>query len=170
MTKNRWMGIAVAFVFVLNIVLLFMLWLSMQGQRTPQLPPRREPGEKMRAILKSDLGLSELQIEQFEKSRKQHQRQSLVFLNDIKNLKGEMFNELFETKPDSVKVTTLIDSIGEKQKQLERLTYEHFAALKDVCGDDQQQQQLRLIIDDFFRPPHEPPPGRPRRSSGRPVR
>ena len=161
-TNNRWMGVTIVLLVILNISALAFMWVKM-GQK----PKGPRPGlvaneqEKVSKIFKQELGLDDEQIEQFLKHRENHRSVSQEIQHEIQVLKEEMLNELFHDQVDTNTVARLTDEIAEKSKEMERLTFDHFAKLKKLCGE-QQQELLQKLLDDFFRQQRlqsGPPPG-----------
>jgi hypothetical protein len=99
-----------------------------------------------------------LQREHFQKTKALH--------DHIRDLKRELFNELSVSAPDTVKAGRLAEEIGARQRELEKITFYHFLALKRLCVPEQQNKLDRLfdelvrMMDPQRRPP--PPDGRTR--------
>lgn len=166
--KKSWLLIATIVLVIMNISILALVWImiSKKPEARGPLPGAGTP-EKLVHFLRQDLKLDEPQVKQFLKQRQEHRMKSEQILKTIHSLKKEMFDELFKEQPDTVKVNQLIDSIGEKQKEIDRLTFNHFAELKKLCGE-QQQEKLQKILDEFFHQQRLPRPGEPGPPANRP--
>ncbi len=169
-SKQRFMLLALVLLAILNLFTLSFIWFRMQRPAPP--PKRPEDQEQVIRLLKDELNLNDLQVEAFLQQRRAFQTASRHVLDTLHVLKQAMFAELFKEQPDSVRVDHLIRQIGEQEKAKERLTFEHFAKLKELLGD-QQQDRLQRLLEDFYRrsnapqPPRRRPPGD---SSNRPPR
>jgi len=166
--NSRWMVAAVVLLVVLNISALALMWLKI-GQK-PEPPGSefvRNNQNKVILFFKDELGLDDEQIELFLEHRKDHQVQSRKIRDDIQILKEEMLNELFLEQPDTARVARLIVAIGVHQMELEQLTFDHFANLKELCGEP-QQERLQKLLKEFFQQQHRPRPGMPQPRGDRP--
>lgn len=152
-TKNKLTVFTIALLLVINLCTLMIIW---YGGREIFWPPRTErpPENEDRVVffLKNELGLNHSQVLEYRRLRLQHLRQSREINDDIRRLKRELLDQLFSEHVDSQKVTLLIQSIGEKQKIVERITFDHFLEMKKLCGEG-QQVKLRRLLDDSFSPP-----------------
>jgi DNA-binding transcriptional MerR regulator len=165
--KNRWVVFTIALLVILNVATLSFMWIQMAKE--PPRPGRTDAAHDQERIIrffKEELGLNDKQIKVFLQHRENHRIASERILADTQHLKQEMFNELFHEQPDTAKVERLIDEIGEKQKEMERLTFNYFAELKQLCGE-RQQERLQKLLDEFFRE-HAPPSGGPAPPDRRP--
>jgi hypothetical protein len=70
--------------------------------------------------------------------------------------------ETSEGRPDTVAIGRAARAIAERQYEVERLTFLHFAELKELVGDD-RDGRLKSLLDEMFmrqgedRPPRRPP-------------
>ena len=148
---------------VLNISTVSMLWLNQnRGPGAP--PPRGKERQDHRTLefLQRELDLTDEQILQYNQLRQEHAEQTRVLINDIRRLKQEMMDEMFYDEPDTTKAMEIANLISKKQTEVERITFNHFLDLKELCGME-QVDKLRGLVDEFFRrnlPPgqQEPPP------------
>ena len=79
-----------------------------------------------------------------------HSQQIRVLTGDVRKLKKEMMDEIFNESPDTTKAMHIADMIGEEQKKIERITFQHFLDLKELCGKE-QVGKLQRLVDEFFR-------------------
>ncbi len=163
LTKKRYTFWIIFLLVVLNISTVSMLWLIYTRKPAGQLHARI-PQEDHRTLqfLQKELDLTDTQIQQYEQLRQTHAEKIRHLINDIRQLKKEMMDEVFSNNPDSAKMAEIAGLIGNKQAEIERLTFEHFLDLKKLCGKD-QVGKLQRLLDEFFKrnpPPREqaPPP------------
>ena len=136
---------------VLNISTISMLWLNQnRGPGAP--PPRGKERQDNRTLefLQKELDLTDEQILQYDQLRQTHAEQTRVLIDDIRRLKQEMMDEMFYDEPDTAKAMQLADLIGEKQTEVEQITFDHFLDLKKLCGTE-KIGKLRGLVDEFFR-------------------
>lgn len=165
-TKNRLTAITIVLLVVFNITTLAIIW-------SDRIPPPVRPdgvrpaGQRIRTVmfLKRELGLDEQQVREYRKFRLQHRNQMRKLNDEILGLKKELLDQLFYDQIDEKKVEKILDSIGDRQRQVERLKFDHFNDLKKLCGEG-QQEKLRRLFGELFRPHDHPPQferGRPPR-------
>jgi len=161
-TKKRFTFWAIILLVILNVFTISLLWLN-QYSRPVAPPPLREPKEDQRTLqfLQKELSLTDVQIHQYDELRRVHAEQTRVLVNQIRQLKKDMMDEIFNYELDTLKAMQIADLIGKKQTELERITFKHFLDLKELCGKE-QLNKLQGLMDEFFRrnPPqrHEAPP------------
>lgn len=169
--KKRFTLWTIVLLVILNIATISMLWLD-QNNRPIAPPPLRAPQQDQRTLqfLQEELNLTDAQIQQYDQLRQAHAKQTRGLINDIRRLKQKMMDEIFNDEPDSTKAKEIAGLIGEKQTAVERITFNHFLDLKELCGKD-QIGKLKGLIDEFFR--SNPPPGqqepRPPHGNYRPM-
>ena len=183
--KNRILAIAVVALLIINIALLAFLWTNRPPK--PPFPPDRERGEKMdkdrmqkdgrpedpgfdkkipapggpKEFLKHELNFTDKQNQDYEKLIEQHQSDIRAIREKMMKDRDNFWNGLSATKGDSVNISASI--IGEDQKQLELVTFNHFKKVRDLCTDD-QKKKFDKVINDALRMmagPGGPPPGGP---------
>ena len=165
-TKNRATVTTIILLIVINVFTLLIIWFDGRGIfGPPRMEPPRENDDRMAFFLKNELGLNEAQVQQYHQLRQKHLEQTREINENIHHLKKELLDQLFSDRVDSQKVNKLIQSIGEKQKIAERITFNHFLEMKNLCGEG-QQEKLHRLLDEFFRPPR--PQGPPDMEDPRP--
>jgi Spy/CpxP family protein refolding chaperone len=165
--KKRLTFWGVALLVVMNISALATIWFQRHRPnaflRGPeQRPPGREPraDDRINTFLKHELGLTETQIGKFVSLQREHFRSAKAIHDRIRDLKRDLFNELSASTPDTVKADRLADEIGMQQRELEKLTFYHFLALKRVCTPE-QRKKLDTLFGELLRmlnPQRRPPP------------
>jgi Spy/CpxP family protein refolding chaperone len=174
-TKNRFTFWTIVILVILNISTISMLWFN-QNRRIGASPQIREPRQDQRTLqfLQKELNLTDEQIQQYDQLRQTHAEQTRLLVNDVRDSKREMMNEIFNDEPDIARAMQIADLIGKKQTELERITFKHFSDLKELCGKE-QLDKLHELMDEFFRrnPPEghqEPPPHQQDRTMNPPPR
>jgi len=152
-TKNKFTVITIVLLILINIFTLLIIWFGgrdILGPPRMELPP--ENADRMVFFLKNELGLNEAQVQEYRQLRLKFLEQTREIIDEVQSLKRELLDQLFSDRIDNQKVNQLIQSIGEKQKIAERITFNHFLEMKNLCSEG-QQERLRRLLDEFFRPP-----------------
>jgi protein CpxP len=153
---------------ILNLVSLGLIWYQHYTRPAPPPPPppRPESREKAEALFARELRLSEDQALRFHELRARHFLATESLRLEIYPLAKSMLDELFSPSPDMAKVQALSESIGRKQAEFERIVFDHFRDLKQLCRPDQQKKLQSLIYESLetakLKPPPPPGPREPR--------
>jgi protein CpxP len=148
-TKNRWAFISIVILVILNIFTLTLLWFFHFRQPNRVPPPFDRRAARVERFLERELKLSPKQAEEFSKLRRQHFEASIAVMNEIRQLKEKMMNEVFSQAPDSTTVKNLANQIGDKEAEREWLLYKHFRELRNVCTPE-QRVKLEKIFQKIF--------------------
>ncbi len=176
--KNKILAIAVVALLVINIGLLAFLWLH--RPHMPPNPPERERGDIMdkerdrmpddkdrkvltqggpKEFLSHELNFSDKQIQDYDKLIEQHQK-------DIKAIRESMQKDrdsFWDGLSGSGSPESAASKIGDDQKQLELITFNHFKKVRELCTDE-QKKKFDKVINEALRMmagPGGPPPGGP---------
>ena len=158
--KNRFVRWTIIILVLLNLSTLAMLWFV--STRRPAGPPDhpRQRDEAAARFLQEELQLSDAQFQEYQRLRDDHRKRAENINREMMDLKQEMLGELFNTHPDTARALALTRFIGAIQAELERITFNHFLELRDLCGIE-QRDKLERLLRDFFRQSHVGnPPGR----------
>ncbi|MBN2011732.1 periplasmic heavy metal sensor [candidate division KSB1 bacterium] len=157
--KNKLSVWLIALLVILNIATVSMFWINFNRNPMRQTPFGLQPPEQRTLqFLQQELGLTDAQIKLYDQLRQAHAKQTRPLLQNIRQLKRQMMDEIFSSEPDSGKVVEFTRRIGDIQAEIERLTFEHFLDLKKLCGEN-QVDKLQELLDEFFR--RNPAPGQP---------
>jgi len=170
MDRSKFLVLAIIFLFVLNLLTLGYLLLGkhapppMQNfdERVEPLDrrvdgPGRDKPQKPDGMIISKLKLNETQIKKFEGLKKEHRRQVEDIQFASKKLHDEYYGLLKADPVDSVKANNLLEQISVNQKQLDKVTFEHFSKIKDIC-DTEQKELFAHFIDEISRSFNRIPP------------
>lgn len=166
--QKRFLGFMVGLLVVLNVALLTLLWLGRPANR-PGLPGGRKmqtDRPPMEQMLRQELGFDDQQIRTYLDLREKHQQQFVKLNGQMQQVKKQMFDQVFEENPDSTLSTELLEKSVQLQQQIDRITYAHLLALKNLCKADQQGQLKKLVAEVFKM--NGPQPGRPGKPGARP--
>lgn len=161
--KTRFLGLLVVLLIILNTTLLALIWvqkLKPPSHRPPH-PQHRSMDEnsgEMRRFLEAELGFDESQSEEYLLLRRRHRERIEELSRELNSVKKEMFDTVLEEDTRPTLSDSLLDLSLEKQAEIERLTFQHFLDLKELC-EPGQQEKLKLLMHELFRR-RPPPPGR----------
>ncbi len=165
--QKQYSTIAIVILIVMNLGLTALLWLG-RPQNQPWPAERRSPRKdknKIGQLLKQELNFDDSQVKQYLDLQYQH-RQSMIKLDtEIREMKHQMFDAVLLDRQEQMFPDSLLIIIQEKQAQIERLTYQHFMDLKELCRTD-QQDQLRFLMHEYLRPQAPPEGHRPPKKGG----
>jgi periplasmic protein CpxP/Spy len=163
--QTRFLRIAVFILFLMNLMALTLLWIGRPEGKVPHSDPQDpvEEIQQIRQMLNRAMGFDELQIDQYLELREDHHKQTLLLSAEIRRLKKQMFDEVLKEIHQDELSDSLLVLTQEKQAQIEKLTFQHFLALKEMCKPE-QRKNLKLLMQELFRQP--PPSGM--HPSGRP--
>lgn len=166
MKSQVWKNAVIGLLVVLNIAVLTTLWLQQRSASsksdtgdTRLLPPGPEhlpPPPGMDRTIIDILELDRDQQETFRKLKQEHRWRAGQLEEEIRKLKGE----LLETVPEgnATAADSLAALIGEKQTEMEKALYRHFADLREICREDQLDRMDDLMVRAGRRILPPPPP------------
>ncbi len=159
--KQKMPMLVIVLLVILNAFTLYIIW-DMQKNKPVAGLPLGPPAQRTSRFLQSELGLSDQQMQQLDRIRQQHARKAQNINVEIRTLKKQLMDLVFEDTVDSALVKMLSEQIGDKQTEMERLTFAHFQELKTFC-EANQVDKLRQLVGEFFQmhPPQGQEGGRP---------
>lgn len=156
-TQKRYLIIVIVVLVILNLGTLLILWMGKpsrpKGKGGPSSPKQEQA--RLEQLLNKELGFDENQVQQYLKLRHDHQVQSRMLTERIRELKKQMFDEVFKEKPQQLS-DSLLNLVQAKQAEIEQVTFQHFLDLKKLCKPE-QQDKLKLLMHEVFR--KNSPPG-----------
>jgi hypothetical protein len=142
MRNNKPLIVTIIILVILNITTLTFLWLGRPLHRNERL--ERPNVER---YLHRKLNLSHSQQQNFQLARAEHFEKTSRLMDVI----GKTRHELSKTESDNhQKIDSLLESISQNNKDLERLNFKHFKKLKSFC-DDVQKPQFDSIMNEMMR-------------------
>lgn len=159
MNKTTLLTIAVIGLLLLNAAMLVFMF----TQWPPQGPPHGGKGGAADLIIEK-LKLDDKQQLQFAELRKQHHSRVEALQEGDRDLHRQLFDLLKQDNADKAKADSLIMLMGENNRNIQLVTYNHFAELRKICNDE-QKKLYDATIDEIIRfmmpPPGERrPPGK----------
>ncbi|MBC8186107.1 periplasmic heavy metal sensor [candidate division KSB1 bacterium] len=148
-SKKRFSLWTIVLLIGLNLFTLSIIWFNqiIKPGEFPRRPPRQS--EKPLQLLQEELDLSDEQIKRYDLLRRDHHQQTQILIREIPRLKREMMDEIFKSNADTLKVMEISKLIGEKQTEIEQVTFDHLLDLKELCGE-KQAAKLHGLLEEFF--------------------
>ncbi|CAG5008537.1 hypothetical protein DYBT9275_04296 [Dyadobacter sp. CECT 9275] len=135
MSKIRLLGIAVGFLLVLNLVILFLLVNEKGRVPFPGMPEHDR--EHPKRIIIEQLDFDKDQVMQYEKLIQEHRRAVTELEGQIRETKKNLYLTLRDQKQTGR--DSLENRLGDLQKLMEAVHYNHFAAIRNLCKPAQLQ-------------------------------
>lgn len=156
--KTKLLTGLVMVLLLLNLTTLAGIWRMMDWKHFRLMPP---PPPSPKAFLIEKLGLNEDQQEVFEELREEHFSQMTALRTEIRQEKEALYDLLKNPEIDTATSYRHFSAIMSKEERLEKITFEHFRKLREVCNEE-QKQHFDIIIDHVLQMVmHGPPqPGR----------
>ena len=164
--QNRNLKMAVMILVVLNILALTFLWLGRPKNHPPEEFLRNpiEDNRRIMVMLKDELGFDDRQAEEYLELRKNHRIAVDKLEREIRRIKKQMFDEALKEGTNIAISDSLLNLAQTKQAEIEKLTFQHFVELKNLCGPE-QKDKLQNLIHKILQPKPKgnvPPPPHPK--------
>lgn len=140
---NKKAKITIALLVLLNLVLMTFLYLG-----KPNPPKHKQPKD----IIIEKLGFDKSQKEEFKTLIIEHRKNVKNLQDEIAHYKTILYQEINKNK------TNINDSIsaiiGLKFQELEKVHFNHFLEIKNICKEEQKEkfQDLTKHLQTIFRP------------------
>ncbi len=124
----------------------------------PHKERKNEDYHDVAGVLQRELGLTELQVEQFKKLRTDVFAKESDLSVVIRAERDSMNVLMFSKNTDSTVVKNLAREVAENEFAMEMLRYQQAHALKSICSPEQMNKFDKLVIEirDYFRPDNLP--------------
>ena len=136
----RWLAIALV---ILNIALCISVGMQFNEKKNT---PNCKPND----FIINSLQFNTDQIGQFEKLRTAHHDSVEILLKEGKELRKLYFSYLKYKHELGGNEDSLLIAIGNNQQQIEKVTFNHFSKLRNICSD-KQKKKFDIIIDEILR-------------------
>ncbi|MBI9072638.1 MAG: periplasmic heavy metal sensor [Melioribacteraceae bacterium] len=155
--RNRNLIITIIVLVLFNLVTVTLLIIG----KPPHPMGEENMGEikdnnrRLEHLLKVELSFTNEQAKEYIKLRKEHRDGAISINAELKRLRTQMFDEVLSTNLSPTLSDSLLNLTLEKQAEIEKLTFNHFLDLKNLC-DPEQRKKLKLLMFQI----EGPPPGR----------
>jgi len=149
MNKIRFYQLLVGMLLLLN----GLLWVGAYLRRPPH-----SPHDRPRQIVIERLQFNDQQIKQYDVLIQQHRQKIRIKDSTIRSLKNQLYALTTITPPKQTTVDSLTTLIGEQQKAIEIIHYQHFTDIRTLCQPQQlpRFEQLTKDLSSIFAPHHLP--------------
>lgn len=153
--QKRNLIVTIVILVIINLTTLLLLWLG-KPKHNFNRGPETGVGEKVhiQKLLNEELGFTNEQAKKYIDLRQNHRKVFKEINSEIKELKGQMFDDVLMGESSPVLSDSLLQLTLEKQGQLEKLTFQHFVELKNLCNSG-QQKKLQLLMHNLIGPPRD---------------
>ena len=134
MEKQKLVTFSIIALLVINLGTLGFLLFS--GPKKGHFPP--DGGRpKPREIIIEQLHLDAQQVADYEVLIHQHRKQITATEDKIRDAKNELYLLLNSTTVDATKKNSLVNTLGQYQKEIELIHFNHFSDIKKLCKPEQ---------------------------------
>lgn len=169
-SKNKWVGIALLFLVLLNLGTLTALWVMRDNRPAPPA----NAGSGVVDFIVRELGFDSVQKKQLTLLREEHQQKIKQIRRKNRDAKHVFFELLKDSSLSEEALNKAAVASAEFDAETDKLTFLHFKEIRKICTPE-QLQKFDLVIQDVLRmiappPPDGNPPGPPngRRREGPP--
>ena len=166
MNKIKLLTAAVIGLFVLNLAIIGYLFLSNSTNTSYQNRIHQRPNE----LVIKKLHFNNEQRDLYKQLIQNHRRDINDLELKIRHTKHDLYRTLTEPQVDGILKDSLINTLGNYQKAIEIVHYNHFFEIRKMCSKEQLiafnelTDELAKLFSNRQRPPHRrppPPPFRP---------
>lgn len=166
MNKIKLLTVAVIGLFVLNLAIISYLFISNGAKTADQNSRHQRPNE----LVIKKLNFNTEQQEAYKQLIQKHRQDINDLEFKIRQTKHDLYTTLAEPKVDEFLKDSLINTLGNHQKAIEIVHFNHFLKIKKMCSKEQVivfndlTDELSKLFSKRQRPPHRrppPPPFRP---------
>lgn len=140
---SRWLIIVL---LAVNLLTVSIIWMQNMQKREPLPPDAAKPGQTVK-VMQNTIGLTDQQAGQFAIMREEHFDRRRKVEMEIASLKKQLYEEEFGDEKDTARINGLLNQIGAKQTEIEKLQIEHFEKLADICSKEQKEKLSKLLIE-----------------------
>ncbi len=150
MSKIKLLSLAVFGLLLINIGILMFLFLRKPIHPAGDRPMKGEEGPKN--IIIERLNFDKEQVAQYEKLIHLHQQSVKELNGQIRDTKNQLYSTLASNAV--INKDSLENKLGDLQKQIEAVHYNHFEEIKKLCKPRQLEKynSLTLELAKFFAP------------------
>ena len=119
--------------------------------------PPQHNGNQVSNFLIKELALNEQQQANYMQMKETHEASITPLRKKGGGLRTRFFAHLGKENADSIFIKAVLDSIGENQKEIEMLTFQHFTEVRALC-DAQQKLKFDKVIKEALKMMRPAPP------------
>ncbi|MBI4811362.1 MAG: periplasmic heavy metal sensor [Ignavibacteriales bacterium] len=154
--KTRILIGVIIVLIIINITVIAFVFFSPHIEKEPQMLEGRGPSAAL--FLEKELGFSEEQKNEFAKLRRDHLRKTQIIRQELKKMKDSFFELIKEDTMNRTKLREYLAAIGQKESDINLVTFEHFKNVRAICNSEQRQKFDAIIQEVLRMLPHPAPP------------
>ncbi|CAN5186135.1 hypothetical protein BH09BAC5_BH09BAC5_26810 [soil metagenome] len=166
--NSKFTGPALLLLLILNSALLVLILMKHPPRPGDNMRPPMMGQEGPREFLIHELKLNENQQKAYSELIEKHKAAMEILQHDMQSQREGLIDLLGSADSDSSKMNAFVKKIGEDQLQIEKLNFEHFKALRNVCNAEQQLKFDSIIKEALRMIGPQVPPNGPRGMPGQP--
>lgn len=151
--KYKWALGGLAIMILLNALIIITLWVDRPGMHERRA--ERGPGDRREAVhnyMSRELNLSEDQIEQMARLRREHFDEMRSLRNSLENTRKAYFDLMMDAEgSDDIRKDSLHAQLTQQYITIEESMYAHMAQMKALLDPSQQEKFGDLMKDMFLR-------------------
>ncbi len=152
MKSSNLKNIALLVLLLLNVMLVTFLWLGPKAGRGgggihPPPPPRTDN------FLNRALDLNEGQRAILQRLREEHFELTKALNVEARQYKGEMFEALTSTTPDTTLANEKALQAALLQEKIDKALIAHYMDILEICNPEQQEELRKVFRKAIRRPP-----------------
>lgn len=117
------------------------------------------PGKNKRGperFITTELNFDEDQMAQFDALFQPHDQGMRALGREKKELKGALFNMMFEAETPQSSIDSILNKIGDNEQARDLMVFRHFREVKKICNEAQRKKFERIVLGALHR--NGPPP------------
>lgn len=142
--NNKTANLLITILIILNVSLMVFIFVQYDMWKTA-VKKNESKQERTSHIMKESLNLSESQQNLFRESGQAYFEQMKKISPEIKKLKRNLYEEIFEINPNKDKINEILEELSVQHKELEIAKFEHFQELKEICNPEQEEKLKEVI-------------------------
>jgi Spy/CpxP family protein refolding chaperone len=150
-TNNKTLIWIIALLAIFNVTTLVTIGFHLYQSRyttATAYSSKQQPAEGIQyngRFFKDSLNLTSDQMEQFRKVNRAFRGDVNSINKSLNELRKSMMQNMSSSSPDTLRLNSIADSIGEQHARLKKETYRYYLGIKAICTP-QQQATLKGIF------------------------
>lgn len=149
MRKNQILTWAVVLLIIMNVVTIGTILYHnySENQNNDNIGINTGSGVNMLngRFFRQTLGFNEQQMDTFREINRSFRPSVMDLTFEIDSLKNGMFTELQKPAPDTLKLNSMSEQIGERHGRLKYETYKFYLSIKMVCTSEQTAELVKAF-------------------------
>ena len=151
--KYRWAVIGLIIMIVMNLAIIFTIWMNRPGTTDWRQHRMDERGRgAVHQFMKKELGLSDSQVSSMANTRRAHFKEMDSLRNELEQTRRIYFDFIMSGDADNTaKRDSLMNQLANQYIEVESALYSHMSEMREILNPNQQQKFKSLMKDTFLR-------------------